>query len=135
MIMKKILIILSLGLVIALAVGYYQWNKPKRTAADEKPVASLTADDLFMAYAENETASNAAYLNKVVEVSGTIISTETDPTGATVAYLETSDLLGTVSCTFVPDNTLVITTGEQITVKGICTGMLTDVILTQCVKQ
>lgn len=132
---KKILIIITVGILAALGTAYYMWNKPKRTAADEKPVASLTADDLFQAYSENETASNAAYLNKVLEVSGNVVNTETDPTGAIVAYLETSDLLGTVSCTFIPGNDPGVNTGDQIKIKGICTGMLTDVILTQCVKQ
>lgn len=132
---KKILILISVGILAALGTAYYMWNKPKRTAADEKPAASLSADDLFQAYSENEAAANASYLNKVIEVSGNVVSTETDPAGASVVYLETSDLLGTVSCTFIPGSNPEINTGDQIKIKGICTGMLTDVILTQCVKQ
>lgn len=134
--MKK-KIILSIIVLIALGTitGIYLWNKPKRTAAGEKAVASLPADDLFQVFSNDENTANAAYLNKVVEVNGTVVKTETDPAGADVVYLETSDLLGTISCTFIPGTKADTKTGDTVKIKGICTGFLTDVILTQCIKQ
>lgn len=130
--MKKIVIsILVIGLLGGLATAFYMWNKPKRTAADEAAVATLSADDLFMQYSENEANANKAYLDKIVQVSGVVASTDTDESGLDVVYLETSDIMGLVSCTFARDNHPDVAAGASVEIKGICTGILTDVVLTQ----
>ena len=129
---KKILIVILLLIAIGGAIGIYQWNKPKRTADDEKPAATLTAEDLFNQFATNEAAANTSYLNKIIQVNGKVLTFEKSSTEF-VIYLETSDVLGTVSCTLIPGTEITATEGSDVTIKGICTGYLTDVVLTQCV--
>jgi cbb3-type cytochrome oxidase subunit 3 len=139
---KKILLIVLALILIGGGVVYYQWNKPKRTAADEKPVASLAADDLYTQFVNDEVGCNAKYNNKVVEVKGRILSFEAKepevtegqpkPKSEFIIYLETSDMIGTVSCTLVPGETAAVKEGQDVTIKGICNGYLTDVVLTQC---
>jgi hypothetical protein len=131
--MKKTILIIILILAVGGAVtGYYLWNKPKRTAADEKPVASMSADDLLMAFLTDEVKANAAYLNKIVEVTGIVVKKEKDDSGNEVVYLETTDVFGLVSCTMIPGTTSDATEGKEVKLKGICTGYLSDVVLTQC---
>ncbi len=127
-------ILLVVGVLFAVGIGYglYAWNKPKRTSEDEKPAAALAAADLFQQFSENETNANTAYLNKVVEVSGKITLIDTDAAGLEVVYLETADMLGTVSCTFSKDKNSNASPGQEIKIKGICDGFLTDVVLKEC---
>lgn len=129
---KKILILLTALLLIGIGYGLYQWNKPKRTAEAEKPAAELAAADLFQKFSENETEANAAFLNKVIEVSGKISSIDTDAAGLEVVYLETTDIMGTVSCTFSKGKNSNATPGQDVKIKGICDGFLTDVVLKEC---
>jgi tRNA_anti-like len=46
--------------------------------------------------------------------------------------LKTDDLMFGVNCTMEDDAQ--VKTGEQISIKGICTGYLTDVVLIRCYK-
>src|ERR1700741_2326012 len=97
-------IILLLG-VIVLAVGayvFYLFNKPHRDVEDEKALA-VTADQIFSDYTANEKAANAKYLNKAVEVSGTVQDVKKNQEGRTVVYLKTADPVFGVNCTFKED--------------------------------
>jgi hypothetical protein len=131
--MKKIILIILLLVAIGGAsTAYYLWNKPKRTAADEKPVASMSADDLLMAFQTDEVKANASYLNKIIEVTGIVVKKEKDDSGNEVVYLETTDVFGLVSCTMIPGSACNAGEGQETKLKGICTGYLSDVVLTQC---
>jgi hypothetical protein len=129
---KTILIILLLVAIGGASTAYYMWNKPKRTAADEKPAASMSADDLLLAFQNDENKANASYLNKIIEVSGIVVKKEKDDSGSEVVYLETTDVFGLVSCTMIPGTTCDASEGQETKLKGICTGYLSDVVLTQC---
>jgi tRNA_anti-like len=132
---------IALIAVVVLAVGAFSfwkfvWNKEHRTAEDEKPVASLTAAALYTEYETDEAASNAKYLNKTVQVSGSVSEVTKDETGTIVVLLATESMMGVVSCTFSsldgkPVN-VEIKEGDQINVKGICSGYTIDVVLEQC---
>lgn len=131
--MKKIIIIvLAAGLVIGLAVAAYLWNKPKKTAEDEKPVAVLTADSLLNQFATDENAAWAKYKgDKVIQVSGKISDITTD--SLTTVLIETSDLMAVINCTMAKDQVVHKKVGDQIEIKGICAGYNMDVELSQCV--
>ncbi|MDZ4822640.1 MAG: hypothetical protein SH856_04210 [Flavobacteriales bacterium] len=129
--MKKIIWILLALAIVGGAIGYYLWNKPHREAAGEKAVATLTADELLSQYEADETASNTKYIDKVVEVSGKVSVAETDAAGNAVVQLETSSPMGVVHCTYSPGEKS-SAAGTEITLKGICSGFLSDVQLTKC---
>lgn len=138
--MKKYFLIALLAVVaVGGGVGYYMWNKPPKTAEDEKPVATLTAEALYSAFATSEAESNPKYLNKVLQVSGTVESITTDNKGATVINLVgNSDDGGIVSASFPADKKPTAEQGANIALKGICSGYLAgellggEVQLTQC---
>jgi hypothetical protein len=132
---RTILIIIGVIAVIGLAAGIYLWNKPHKNMQRATADITLTAPELMAAFNEDETTANAKYLDKVVAVSGKVIEASTNGE-ATVVSLEAADDLGAISCEldrFSKQNRTTFTPGEQITLKGICSGKTIDVVLVQCV--
>lgn len=136
---KSFKIVLVVILVIALggfSIWKFVWNKDHRTAEDEKPIATLSAAALLTEYETDEAASNAKYLNKTVQVGGKVNSVTKEETGSIVVLLTTESMMGFVSCTFSSVNgkpsEVDVKEGDQINVKGICSGYTMDVVLEQC---
>lgn len=127
---KKILIaIILLSALAGIAYAYYVWNKPARNVANEEAI-KITATALYDSFAHNEQAANASFLNKAVEVTGIVNSIKKNQAGETVVYLQSSDIVFGVNCTF-KQPPKAINKGSAITFKGICTGYLSDVILNE----
>jgi uncharacterized protein YxeA len=121
--MKKILfILLILGLITA-GVGAYLWNKPHRTADDEKPFASLTANQLLTEFTTDEPTTWAKYKDKVIQISGEVESISVDASGNTQVVMKTETEMSTVSVTLMEGATAPdVNAGTMIDVKGICNG-------------
>jgi len=127
---KKILVVVLL-IVAALAIGaYMQWNKPHPKAEDQQAV-SINAENLFTAFTTDETKANNTYLNKVLDVNGTVGELSKNQDGKTVAVLTVSDPMGGVQCTFRDDVSL--KEGAPVHVKGFCNGYTLVVLLNDCV--
>jgi uncharacterized protein YxeA len=126
--MKKIIIALFVMALIAAGIGAYLWNKPHRTADDEKPFATVTSSQLFTEFATDEPATWAKYKDKVIQISGEVESTSTDPSGNTQIVLKTDTEMSTVSVTLMSGATAEgVQSGTMIEVKGICNGFLNDI--------
>src|SRR5690606_400174 len=106
-----------------------------RKAEDEAGIA-VSSEALYAAYKQDEQAANTRYLNKVIAVTGEVVSQEKNQDGQLVAILrgEPGDdlLAGGVMCTMREKNER-LPPGATITLKGICTGFGNDVHLTDCV--
>ncbi len=127
---KKILLLAVIFMIIAgLGYGYYIWNKPARDVSKETGI-QITATAIFDSFSNNEQTADAHFLNKAIEVTGKVTSFKKNQAGATVVYLESSDPVFGVNCTFKEDPGT-IEKGTSITFKGICTGYLSDVILNE----
>ncbi len=134
--LRKILAIVAVLLVIGAAVGYYMWNKPHRTAEDEKPAATLTADELFNQFNADAAGSNAKYLDKVIQVSGVVNSVKTTENNETKIALQTPDEMGIAEISVIlkaGEKADLIKDGTTVVLKGICSGFNTDVELRQAV--
>lgn len=132
---KKILIIAVIVAVAGALFVFYQFNKPHKNIAAAKPVATLSADELFLQFETNETESNQLYLGKIVEVTGSVYSNEKGPKGnVNVLLMNDGDMFG-VACNFdggkIRENEF--EKGDIITIKGECAGVLSDVVLIRCV--
>lgn len=110
---------------------FFVWNKPQQNIKQATAI-SINATDLFNAYSLNEKEANKNYIDKVVAVTGEVSTIATNSEGKTVVLLKTDDLMFGVNCTL-EENT-VVKPGETITLKGLCTGYLTDVVLIRCYK-
>ena len=131
---KALLFLLAIG-VVGVAIGYYQWTKPKENMATSKAEASLEAAQLLTEYNANEDAANAKYLGKTIAVSGKV--KETTKEGGTVkVMLETGQDFG-IYCSLdslAQHPRTDFPAGETITLKGKCDGLNLDVQLSRCVE-
>lgn len=128
---KNILISGIIGILVGALVGYFMYNKPHRNIATEKTDFTVSANELFDAFDENEKEANAKYLDKVIEVSGVVIDVENNQEGNSVVTLEAENaMIGGVLCTLKSGESLL--SESKATLKCKCTGFLTDVVLTNC---
>jgi len=126
---KKILLITILIISGGLCYAWYIWNEPARDVTKEKAI-HITAAAIFDSFTNNEQSANAHYLNKAIEVTGTVTNVKKNQAGETVVYLQSTDPMFGVNCTFKQDPGA-IQKGGTITFKGVCTGYLSDVILNE----
>jgi hypothetical protein len=134
--LKKALLALLVLVLIGLATGLYLWNKPHEDIAAAKPDLLIAATDLFSAFETDEAAANAKYLDKLVEVVGTVAESEINEDGSVRVVLETGGMFG-VACSLDPLAKHLRTAfpvGEQIRLKGRCSGYNLDVQLDRCVE-
>ena len=131
--MKKLVILLLILTGISVGI-YYNWNRKTASLENAKPAFSISSSQLFTIFEEDEAAANTQFLDKVVEVKGKVREVRKESTGEYVITLDGSDMFGVI-CRMEPavameDTSLV---GEEVALKGLCTGMLMDVVMVQCV--
>ncbi len=136
--MKKLLGIGLLLALLGLGAAYYMYNKPHQNMLKAKADVVIPATELFAAFESNEAEANRKYLDKVVKVTGIVKEAGPNDDGAISVVLESGSALSGVICEL--DNLseqkrTTFEVGEQLTFKGICTGMLMDVVLVRCVLE
>ena len=135
--MKQFGIALVLALIVSGSiVGIGMWNKPHPKAENAKSI-SVTAPELYKAYAQNEHQANDRFLNKVVSIKGKVLSQEKNQDGQLVAVLQaqpdTDELIATgIMCTM-REQGVALPEGQQVILKGFCTGYTGDVHLSDCI--
>ena len=125
--MKKIIIAIGVLALIGAGVGFYTFNKPLESTKSLSSHYSLNADDLLLEFEEDETAANTKYLDKVLEVKGTVEKIDRKE-GSTTVYLDANNPMSNIIFTLEEPNSS-LKEGDEVVMKGICTGYLTDVIL------
>lgn len=133
--MKKIIGIGIILIAIAAGYGWYLYNKPHQGIADVEPTASLSSEELYNAYDQNEEKANSLYLGKVIDINGVIEEISMDTTGVTTLILKTGGL-GAVSCRLdksEKEKSALLSRDKKIDLKGKCSGKLIDVVLTDCI--
>jgi len=136
---KKIVIIVALALLaIGGGVFLYQWNKPKTNAANVTPNYVLPADSLGAAFAKNEDAANAKFVKDSValEIQGTVDTTFINEGNESVIRLSTSTPDYPVNCYFNSTDKATANKGDEVVIKGFCTGylMMDGVQMSKCAR-
>lgn len=131
--MKKYALIAIVAIAaIGAYIGKTMYDKPLSSTADVKTDLQIDAATLFTEFDQNEQSANDKYNDKAIAVKGVVqgITTEGDKT---TVMLKGGDM-GGVSCEM-QDNTGVaaLKEGDAVSIKGVCTGYLTDVVLVRCV--
>lgn len=133
---KKLLLLGFIAAIIGGSIGIYLWNKPVTSTSKLDAEVKITAVDLFEAYGQDEVAADVSYLGKVLEVSGTLKEIRTTDNGKPALVLETNDALFGVLCEFEDEAVAkALAPGSTVQIKGVCSGMLFDVVLNRCVIQ
>lgn len=131
--MTKLIYAIAVVAITALGGYYYVFIYSKthhRNVQSEKGI-TIIADSLSAQFKANEKTANALYLNKAVTVSGTIVSIDKNQEGKITIILGRADSFSNVSVTLISTAPLAQKIGETITIKGVCTGALSDVIITE----
>jgi len=132
---RTVLISLIVIVIGGIAAMCYVFRGTEKSVAKEKAAFSLTADELFTSFEENETTANEKFIGKVIEVTGEVAEIEKTETGQLVVLLSCSSPMGGVRCTFEVKQDEVakqVSQGASCTIKGKCSGMLMEVVLDNC---
>jgi hypothetical protein len=111
-------------------------NSDSPAAAERQPDARVTATALYAAYEANGIAADAAYKDKIVEVSGTVGNVDKDILDSMYVTLKTGNIIGSVQCMLEDselNTAMSLSEGNQITVVGRVSGKLGNVLLRECV--
>lgn len=138
--MKKLFFIIIalvvLFLIAALVSGLYFKYMPDKNLNKVKADFVLPANKLFNEFDSNEEQANKKYMDRIIEVSGNIAEINEDQKGAKVITLKNKDDFSGVLCTLKENETATLSNykiNQPIKIRGVCTGMLMDVVLNKCV--
>ena len=108
----------------------YQLFKPHPSA---KNGIQITALNLAKEYSANEKAADAKYLNKAIEVSGTVTEIDKNQDGGMMIILQTGDPMTGIQCAM-RDKGATSVKGNNVIIEGFCSGNgITGVSLTDCI--
>lgn len=125
--------ILPLLVIIAFII-YKVYNKPHVNIANSVEDISVSVKKIVEDFSSDETLANTIYLDKIVSVKGELSEIK-NANKKTILILTGKDIFETVQAELSSNAAQKIknyTIGKPITVKGICTGYLMDVILVKC---
>ncbi len=129
--MKKVLLVLLALAALGAGIGFYMFNKPLTSTQSMKTDHKIQSNALLTAFEENEVEANAKYLDKVIEMTGEIDKVEIKDEKTSV-YIATDNPLSSII--FQLEQPLEdLSEGQVVTLKGICTGYLMDVVLVRAV--
>ena len=130
--LKYVFLLAAVGTI----TGFYLFNEPVKSTASKNADLIIQANDLFAAYEKNEMEANRKYLDKVVSVIGIVSSIAKEDNNDVVTLKTGSGMFGIV-CKLESGQAIKtpLKTGDQIKVKGVCSGMLMDVVLMRCVVE
>jgi hypothetical protein len=132
---KIALLVVMLIAISGILAGLMLYNKKHTDTSKAKPDYVLTATVLQKEFEDNEKTASVKYINRIIEVSGSISSvTKSDSSNVNIS-LKTGSDLSAVSCTFTANtDASLFKIGDDIVLRGECEGYLMDVQLKNCAK-
>jgi hypothetical protein len=135
--LKIILALFVTGVIAALLVYIFLYNKPHPDFENTKPDFTFAASDLYNSYKTNISDSEKKYSGKVVELSGILGKVETTDSLVIAVFVFNQGMFGDegIRCTMLKKyNTeaQALLPSSTVTIKGYCTGYNDpDVIIEQ----
>lgn len=133
---KSKIILLSLLVFAGAAMLVYRWvNKPVLDMSEAVCEVKISAVELFDAYSNNEAYADSCYSGKVIEVFGKVRTISIEGPNKSVV-METNDMLFGIDCAIDSthhDKLKSLTEGQDITIRGECSGVLSDVVMVRCI--
>jgi hypothetical protein len=122
-----------LGLLAAVWVYFFMYNKPHPTYKNLKPDFTIEALDLYNQFKSSPAETALKYNGKMLAVKGLLTQTEVNDSSATAYYVIEEGMFGYqgVRIALLQGESLgTISNGSTATIKGLCTGFNdSDVIL------
>ncbi|WP_299601569.1 hypothetical protein [uncultured Aquimarina sp.] len=130
---KKLLILYFFAAILVVSIITVKiYNKPFINIVESKPSLSLASEALLSDFINDESTANTKYLEELIQVNGTITAIEKGKDGNDIITLGNENTIGSIIC-HLSKNEKNLKIGQEISIKGICTGFLMDVILVKCV--
>lgn len=121
---------IALGGILA---ALYMYNLRHKDLKNVKPDFVTTAIALQKEFEIGESAATTKYINKVLEINGKIESARAGEGNIINITLKTGSDFSSVICSFPSTiNIEQFVIGNQITLRGECSGFLMDVLLNNC---
>lgn len=135
--MRKALLAIFVLAILGGGYAYKKYNEGQTDVTTLSTDITISAPELLAQYAADEAKANIQYLNKVIEVKGSIVEAPKADEKGIVSIMLQGDDTGGVNCelseTASKDPISTYEVGQQITVKGKCSGSNgIDVVLSQC---
>lgn len=114
---------------------YYLYNKPLVNISKTDPTLIIESQVILNNFNKDEVAANKMYVNKIIQLTGQIDQL-TFENGNSVIILTDKTKRSSIICHMeAKDNmkVLKLEKGKVVTIKGMCTGFLMDVIMVRCV--
>lgn len=127
-----------LGILTALLVYFFIYNKPHMDYERAEPDFELKAEELYFAFVNDENISSEQYNGKVLLLTGEIARVELIDEMVIVSFVFDEGIFGDegVRCTMLQSQhtkTLQLKVGQSVRIKGLCTGFTgSDVVLEYC---
>jgi hypothetical protein len=130
---KVALFIVSFIAISAILAALYMFNLKHTDMSKAKPDFIITSTALQKEFEDNETTASAKYINKILEITGTISSIAKADSNNLNISLKTGSDISSVICTLsVFGDISGLKEGDEISIRGECSGFLMDVLLNNC---
>ena len=133
--MKIIGVLFLIGVMAALYVWFFVYNKPHRDYETADPDQVLAAEELFNKYRTDKILADSLYTGMVVQIDGALDKVEFADSILTAIFVFDQGMFGDegIRCVMLPDYfdaLREVGPGDEVTLKGYCTGYNeTDVII------
>lgn len=134
---KTILLILLVGGLILAGVYFYIQRDSRNDIRFAKPDVELSSEALYASYETDEEKANSQYLGKTLLIHGNLEDITSEGDQVTIT-LQSDSPLNSIVCemnTNLDADFANLRKNQEITVKGICSGKLMDIILVNCIIQ
>lgn len=123
-------------LICIIFLVYNAYNRAPKDISNTKPDVTIHADSLTFAYENDEDLANKNYLGKLILVNGQVVELINQKDTLLNVIIGKNESVSKVSCLLNKNqikNYKKLNLGQQVYVKGICTGYLSDVELNRAV--
>ena len=124
-----LLVVFFLIVIVGLTSFLYYYNKPHVNVKKSDAAFVLTSEKL-----DDETKTNEKYSENIIQVKGKVFEISTLK-GNSVITLKDENSESSIICHMLPGENmkaLKLEKGQEVDIKGICTGYLLDVIIVRC---
>jgi hypothetical protein len=131
----KILLIGLILIIIGLFFTINLYNKPFIDIKKSNPELKVTAQEILNDYQVDENLANEKYVDNLIQIKGEIADIYFD-NGISIITLKDNRGSSSIICHMLPEANLFVLKlkkGNKITIKGVCTGYLIDIMMVRCV--
>lgn len=125
-------IIAAIIIILVIIVGLYQYNRKVPSLESINADYSLSSNELYDAFENDEKQALTLYENKVIDVSGKVLSIKEEGVTSVIVIESENAMIGGINCSF-NEKINNIQEGQVLTIRGRCQGFLMDVILNNCI--